>query len=217
MECASEKSGFKELKVDVTIDDSIDASTSSIRNAIMFRDWLEKRAAELMALRPLIFVLKELLDIHQLNVPYHGSWLRTSSLGGLGSYALTLMTSAFLKTALPIPTVAHGLLGLLHFYGQEFKSDHMAVVNGEHIVLPQDRPIPCLLLVQDPFRASNNAAASVTRVNEIQELFLATYEKLVTLSEQCGASEPHRPLLEAILVEVRPEHRANVDPHQEAL
>ncbi len=92
-------------------------------------------------------------------------------------------------------------MGLLHFYGQEFKSDHMAVVNGEHIALPQDGPIHCALLVQDPFRASNNAAASVTRVKEIQELFLAAYEKLVTLSEQCGASGPRLGLLQAVFDE----------------
>ncbi len=63
----------KQMKVDITIDDSRDAEPSSVRCSLMFVDWVFRKAAQLPYLVPVVLLLKKLLRMHDLNVPYLGT------------------------------------------------------------------------------------------------------------------------------------------------
>ena len=88
------------------------------------------------------------------------------------------MVSAFLNTCPILPSPGHYLLQTLQYYGYEFKSDQMAIVQGEYIMIPPDVSFADQLVVLDLFFPEINAASTVTQFNEIRSLFQSTCEKI---------------------------------------
>lgn len=156
--------------MDVTLENSFTAHTGA-----QFSRWVQQKTAELPYLRPLVFLLKTLLHTRGLNVPFQG---------GVSSYVLTLMTSAFLKMSFQLPSVAHYFLEILRYYGEEFKSDQMMIIGGEYITIPKFISPLHTLVVVDPFTTNTNAASSVSQFQLIKELFSRTRKEIITLSEQ---------------------------------
>lgn len=62
-------------------------------------------------LKPIVLVLKKILLVHNLNQPY---------LGGLNSYSLVLMTSAFLNHCAGVESMSKNLREILNYYGSYF-------------------------------------------------------------------------------------------------
>lgn len=115
------------------------------------------------------------------------------SLGGLGSYTLSLMISAFLRMCPPLQTAGETLFEILRYYGYEFCQEKMAIVQGEYVMLmPEQYRIPSnihnmigkRLIVWDPFQPGMNAAINVTQFAEIQSCFRQAYSTLHTLKTQ---------------------------------
>jgi DNA polymerase sigma len=70
-------------------------------------------------------IIKKLFDETFLSMPYYG---------GLSSYSLVLMVSAYLKRydSEKQESLSHNLSGFLHFYGVGFKP-HLNYLNGDTI------------------------------------------------------------------------------------
>lgn len=71
-------------------------------------------------LKPIVMVLKKLLEASNLNQPYHG---------GLSSYSLVLMTSTFLNTC-AANSMGKNLTEFLNYYGNYF-DPAITGLNGE--------------------------------------------------------------------------------------
>ena len=141
----------------------------------LFVVWCKEKMNELPYLRSLVFLLKTLLHKYGLNIPFQG---------GIGSYVLILMTSAFLKMSRQLPSVGHYFLEILRYYGEEFKSEQMMIIGGEYITIPKTTPLLDDLTVIDPFTMNTNAASRVKQFVQVKEVFLKVYKKISALSEQ---------------------------------
>ena len=75
LEKVNEEWKGRTCKVDVTFEDSVDKEQQSVVNAIKFTEWVATKKRELPYLFPLVFLLKKLLSLHGLNIPYHGTAL----------------------------------------------------------------------------------------------------------------------------------------------
>jgi DNA polymerase sigma len=71
-----------------------------------------------------VLVLKKLLQTHGLNHPYHG---------GLNSYSLVLITSAFLKRFSGVDSMSKNLLEFLRYFGYFFDPSTTVVENQDFI------------------------------------------------------------------------------------
>jgi DNA polymerase sigma len=71
-------------------------------------------------LKPIVLVLKKLLQNHGLNHPYHG---------GLNSYSLVLITSAFLHRFNVVESVSKNLVEFLRYFGYFFDPQNTIVEN----------------------------------------------------------------------------------------
>ncbi len=60
-------------KVDVTFDDSWEKDQTAIHYGALFTEWVQQKRAELPHLIPLVILLKTLIGMHGLNVPYYGT------------------------------------------------------------------------------------------------------------------------------------------------
>lgn len=86
------------------------------------------------------------------------------------------MVVAFTNMCQQFSTVGHYLLGLLQYYGYTFQREHMMVAEGQWIVFREENGDE--LVVADLFKPETNAAASVTKFQEIQEMMRKTYEDI---------------------------------------
>ena len=59
-------------KVDITFDDSIDGGQHSIHYGVLFTEWVHNKRTELPYFFPLVILLKKLLSLTGLNIPYYG-------------------------------------------------------------------------------------------------------------------------------------------------
>lgn len=75
---------------------------------------------EFSDLKPIVMILKKLLETYNLNEPYHG---------GLSSYSLVLMTSTFLNTC-SANSMGKNLSEFLNYYGNFFNPS-ITGLNGE--------------------------------------------------------------------------------------
>jgi len=179
-----------EMKVDITIDDSTESMHSYVLYGIFFTNWVIQKLKEFTHLKALVLLLKKLLSMHGLNIPYHG---------GISSYVLTLMLTAFLYTCPQLHTPAQYFLEILRYYGQEFKSSQMAIIQGQYILIPREMISNCGLMVVDLYMPENNAAASVTKFEEVRELLSNTYEKINKLAETYDPKQTSFSILDKIL------------------
>lgn len=124
-------------------------------------------------LRPLLLVLKYFLSQNRLNEPY---W------GGMGSYALVLLTTFIIKrkksTCSTPPTemlnLGELLLEFFHFFGKELKTESEAVSVKNTLVFTKesrgwfDPANPLAYSVEDP---QNPGALNVVTFSFLIELF----------------------------------------------
>lgn len=102
-------------------------------------------------LRPIVIVLKKLLQNNNLNSPYHG---------GLSSYSLVLMTSTFLYTN-NVFSLGKNFTEFLNYYGNFF-NPMISSLNGENFMLNLNNADPIVVL--DPLNPSNNTARNAFRI-----------------------------------------------------
>ena len=114
-------------------------------------------------------------------------------IGGMSSFTLILMISAFLYRIMPYQRPSHCLLGILQYYGQVFDCSQMAVMN-DCIMLIQNPGENYGLFVSSPLRPDFNVAYNVTRFEEIKECFCETYKGIMK-----GYSERPEKVLNKIL------------------
>jgi len=81
-------------------------------------------------MRPIVMIIKKIFDETFLSMPYYG---------GISSYSLVLMVSAYLKRfdAEKAESLSRNLSGFFHFYGIGFKP-HLFYLNGDQIEFCDD-------------------------------------------------------------------------------
>lgn len=128
------------LKVDISIDEQSQQylkydnqyygeaarSHSGIDTIYHIQDLVKKRKD----LRPIVMIMKKIFDGTFLSMPYYG---------GISSYSLVLMVSAYLKAydADKEASISRNLSSFFHFYGSQFKP-HIYYLNGDDIVHCED-------------------------------------------------------------------------------
>ena len=113
-------------------------------------------------LRPIVMIIKKIFDETFLSMPYYG---------GISSYSLVLMVSAYLKNFDndKLNSMSRNLSGFFHFYGSGFKP-HQFYLNGDSIEFCQDptqRPFNDPFIVLDPLDNTNNISHSTFRIRDI--------------------------------------------------
>jgi len=91
--------------------------------------------------------------------------------GGISSFSLVLMVSAYLKRfdQDKSQSLSTNLSGFFHFYGVGFKP-HLFYLNGDQIEFCEDsskRPFADPFIVLDPLDTSNNISHSTFRIRDI--------------------------------------------------
>ena len=107
-------------------------------------------------------IIKKIFDETFLSMPYYG---------GISSYSLVLMVSAYLKRfdLDKEESLSRNLSGFFHFYGIGFKPP-LFYLNGVSIEFcddTQQRPFNDPFIVLDPLDANNNISHSTFRIKEI--------------------------------------------------
>lgn len=123
-------------------------------------------------LRPIVMIIKKIFDETYLSMPYYG---------GISSFALVLMVSAYLKKY----DGEHGqplsmnLFSFFHFYSTGFiATQHY--LDGDNIMYAEgseERPFKdAALIVVDPLDRSNNISQSSYRFRDIQRAFVSAFK-----------------------------------------
>lgn len=108
------KSLDNKIKVDITVEaKKADYSHLGCMSTEFMKGWLEN----IPQLNPILMTLKYLLSVHSLNRPFKG---------GLSSYCLMIMVTAYMKESMqhykmqgaPPRTLSENFLGLLRFYAE---------------------------------------------------------------------------------------------------
>jgi len=101
------------------------------------------------------------------------------------------MVSAFLRMCPQLPSVGECFIEILRYYGQEFNSEKMMIMQGDYVMLMPVRICAGVgmgrwpgLITTDPFRLGVNAAASVTRFTELQRCFMKTWAKVTMMKDR---------------------------------
>lgn len=107
-------------------------------------------------------IIKKIFDQTFLSMPYYG---------GVSSFSLVLMVSAYLKRfdSQIQQSLSTNLSGFFHFYGVGFKP-HLFYLNGDQIEFcedPESRPCTDPFIVLDPLDTSNNISHSTFRFRDI--------------------------------------------------
>lgn len=108
-------------------------------------------------LRPIVMVLKKLLQLKDLNQPYHG---------GISSYSLVLMTSTFLHTC-DAHSMGINLTEFLNYYGNFFDPSRTQL-DGTSFSTRYNGSLIDPMVVIDPLNPINNTTKSSFRITEIQ-------------------------------------------------
>ncbi len=140
-------------------------------------------------LRETVILLKKLLHSRGLNQSYQG---------GMSSFTLTLMVSAFLSVSPEFPSAAHCFLAVLQYFGKIFDPLNMAVVQDCIVLAPGCSTCEGAPLVADPFRPELNAARNVVRFGEVAALMREVHDRLMCLYEEW---DHEAPILGTIFVE----------------
>ena len=135
---------------------------------------VNKYLKEYESLEPLLFTLKTILKISELNDPYNG---------GLSSYALVLMLAYFfehqkkLKKTINKDKLGHLFYDFLFFYGGRKDSNYIDLNNN--IMINKDYNYA---YIADPLNKNNNVAKSSYKFIEVKLIFLIS---LQILNEPC--------------------------------
>lgn len=180
------------IRVDISFDVSFDGQLSAAYLGIRSTEYVLTKTSEFPLLRPTCIVLKKILNSYGLNKPY---------LGGMSSFTLLLMVTAFLHLNPFFQSPSQCLTSFLKYYGEIFDHKRMTIM-GEHIVeLYESSQCPAGLenvpfSVSSPLQPEINIAYNVTRFEEIKTCFLEVYKKI--MKEKEGVK--HEKILEKLLV-----------------
>lgn len=135
-------------------------------------------------LRPIVMIIKKIFDDTFLSMPYYG---------GISSYSLVLMVSAYLKKFDEDKSqqLSISLSGFLHFYGVGFKP-HLFYLNGDEIEFcedPSQRPFNDPFIVLDPLDHSNNISHSTFRFRDIQRALIQAFK---IINKSCEKYQIHQ-------------------------
>ena len=164
-------------------------------------------------LRPIVMIIKKIFDQTFLSMPY---------CGGLSSFSLVLMVSAYLKRfdEKNTESLSRNLSGFFHFYGSGFKP-HLHYLNGDNIEFEEnERPFPDPFIVLDPLDPSNNVGHSTFRIKDIQRALVQAFKIIKTSCEEYQQLDPAvygpphatkswalpRNVLDRLLTEIREHH-----------
>lgn len=161
-----------EIKIDITIYDAIHYPFISC--GIIFTDWVIQKMQFKPVLQPITLLAKRLLYNHNLNVLFHGIFMLT--IGGMSSYTLILLISAFLNVCPQFQTVGEYFMAFLQYYGWTFEYSRLAIAEGE-LFIYKDAEWDELLVI-DLFKPDTNAAGGVTKFEEIRQLMQTTYKEI---------------------------------------
>ncbi|CDW72233.1 UNKNOWN [Stylonychia lemnae] len=116
-------------------------------------------------LKPIVLFMKKLLQNSNLNQPFYG---------GINSYSLVLMVSAFLNKFGNYSTPSQSLFEFLRYFGYYFDAETVMIDNQDFIktMCPMIDPMTIL----DPLNKANNTTRSAFRIREIQEVFKRVFE-----------------------------------------
>lgn len=109
-------------------------------------------------------IIKKIMDGTFLSMPY---------CGGVSSFSLVLMVSAYLKRfdGNKAQSLSTNLSGFFHFYGVGFKPE-LFYLNGDQIEFceaAEARPFTDPFIVLDPLDPSNNISHCTFRIRDIQK------------------------------------------------
>eukprot|EP00831_Metopus_contortus_P029334 TRINITY_DN24145_c0_g1_i3.p2 TRINITY_DN24145_c0_g1~~TRINITY_DN24145_c0_g1_i3.p2 ORF type:complete len:189 (-),score=44.19 TRINITY_DN24145_c0_g1_i3:198-764(-) len=158
---------------------------------VKFQYWIGKRKQKFKLFESLVILLKKLLLNHGLNIAF---------LGGLNSYLVTIIVSAFLSICPhTFTSPSRCLVEALRYYAYEFDPMHMFIDRGEAIVLfPEDFEPTEEVIILDPNRTTDNAAHNVKRFGEIQTLFALTFNGIMDTIIKYEAGEEVGSILELL-------------------
>ena len=134
---------------------------------------------EYESLEPLLFSLKTILKISELNDPYNG---------GLSSYALILMVVNFLKIQKKMnkninkDKIGELFYDLLFYYGGRKDSNFIDLNNIKNYSEFTNKNNNCLVYISDPLDKNNNVSKSSFKFIEVKFIFLMS---LQILNEPC--------------------------------
>jgi len=173
------------LKVDITFDTEM----NEFFFGIQCTDFIQHILYQFNQLKPLVIILKKMLNKAELNNSY---------LGGMNSCNLTLLVYAFLNTSNSFENNGQALLNLLEYFGKIFDINTMAIINN-FIILNNN--IESALFISDPILPQLNAAKNVTKFSEIQSLFLKIFNSFSSICTtwQTGESILHNKSLLSII------------------
>lgn len=167
---------MRHLGIDITFEDCSKQSYMApyrINHGISCISSIQELCINQPTLKPIVLVLKKILQLHNLNQPY---------LGGLNSYSLVIMTYAYLRW-FGTPSTSKNLRELLNYYGNFFNPSKTIVsTNG----LNSDQSHQCLpdpVTVIDPLNEKNNITRSSFRIRDIQQIFKEGYNMLINNEE----------------------------------
>jgi DNA polymerase sigma len=137
----------------------------------LIKNYLEKYEA----LEALIFPLKTILKVGELNDPYNG---------GLSSYALILMIVYFLENQKKVnknigkENIGDLFYNFLFFYGGRKDTNYIDLNNINKNVISNN----CLVYILDPLNSNNNVAKASYKFIEVKIIFLVA---LQIINEPC--------------------------------
>lgn len=177
------KATNKPLNVDLTFEV---LGSYEIYNGLQCIDYVQSLCTQQHHLRPIVIVLKKLLNTHRLNIPYEG---------GINSYSLTLLVSAFIGMGTEVENVGMRFMEILRYYGTTFDESEAAVMSNCLVAV---KNLTKKLFVSDPFRPGLNLAASANKFHEVKEFFKLLYNSLKDIAENWNTTNYKGKLLEAV-------------------
>ena len=147
-----------------------------VSNGLAAAQWIREQVDEFPALKPLVLVLKRLLQIHKLN---------NAATGGCGGYLLISLVVSHLKQCTPAMRgkkdgLGDLLLGFFRRFGVTHNYENTAVAAsrptgicsvGSVDVAPNPFGPRPFIICEDPQERSRNITASAYRFKEVKELF----------------------------------------------
>lgn len=164
-------------KVDLTFDASWDGQPSAAFLGIRNTEFVLSKSAEIPVLKPVCIIIKKLLNTYGLNKPFSG---------GMSSFTVFLMASAFIQMNPVFIRPSHCLLHFLDYYGNIFDYTKMAIMGGYIALLQTNNRnlVNVGIAISSPLQPEVNVAYNVTRYEEIRECFRKAHKKLIDLKSK---------------------------------
>lgn len=148
------------------------SGVSKINLGIQCISYIKSLCMKFQDLKPIVMILKKLLQKSHLNSPYHG---------GLSSYSLVLMTSTFLSTC-SSNQMGKNLTEFLNYYANYFNPNATAL-NGS-VFYPILGMSQDPMVVVDPLNQMNNTTRNAFRIREIQQVFRQAHKEIMKKLEE---------------------------------